>query len=54
VNPAGLSITYTLPVSASGYDLTNITVYGGWADAGRNEQKYNVYYSTVAAPTSWA
>jgi hypothetical protein len=53
VNPAGLSITYTLPVLAAGYDLTNVTVYGGWADAGRNEQKYNVYYSTVAAPTSW-
>jgi len=53
VNPAGLSITYTLPVSATGYDITNIMVYGGWADAGRNEQKYNVYYSTVAAPTSF-
>jgi hypothetical protein len=53
VNPAGLSITYTLPVSATGYDITNIMVYGGWADAGRNEQKYTVYYSTVAAPTSF-
>ena len=53
VNPAGLSITYTLPASATGYDLTNIMVFGGWADAGRNEQKYNIYYSTVAAPTSF-
>ena len=53
VNPAGQSITYTLPTSANGYDITNIVVYGGWADAGRNEQKYNVYYSTVAAPTSF-
>ncbi len=53
VNPAGLSITYTLPYSANGYDLTNIVVYGGWADAGRNQQKYNVYYSTVAAPASF-
>ncbi|MDB6109782.1 MAG: Immunoglobulin subtype, partial [Pedosphaera sp.] len=51
--PGGLSITYTLPASPNGYDLTNIVVYGGWADAGRNEQKYNVYYSTVAAPTSF-
>ena len=53
VNPAGQSITYNLPVSATGYDITNIVVYGGWADAGRNEQKYNIYYSTVAAPTSF-
>jgi hypothetical protein len=53
VNPAGQSVTYTLPPSTSGYDLTNIVVYGGWADAGRNEQKYNIFYSTVAAPTSF-
>ena len=43
VNPAGQSITYTLPASTSGYDITNIVVYGGWADAGRNEQKYNIF-----------
>ncbi|HZI32649.1 MAG TPA: hypothetical protein VFF11_09915, partial [Candidatus Binatia bacterium] len=24
-------LVYTLPASASGYNLTNITVYGGWA-----------------------
>jgi hypothetical protein len=53
INPAGQSITYTLPVSATGYDLSNIMVYGGWADAGRNQQKYAIYYSTVAAPTSF-
>lgn len=53
INPAGQSITYALPVSTSGYDLTNIVVYGGWADAGRNEQKYTIYYSTIAAPTSF-
>ncbi len=53
VNPAGQSITYTLPVTPNGYDLTNIVVYGGWSDAGRNQQKYTVYYSTVAAPTSF-
>jgi len=33
---------------ATGYDLTNIVVYGGWGDAGRDEQKYEVLYSTVA------
>ncbi len=52
-NDAGLSLTYTLPVSANGngWSLTNITVFGGWGDGGRDEQKYQVLYSTVAAPT---
>jgi hypothetical protein len=51
INPAGSSVTYTLPSSSTGWSLTNITVYGGWGDAGRNEQKYQVLYSTVSAPT---
>ncbi|MBC8096761.1 MAG: hypothetical protein H7Y43_13210 [Akkermansiaceae bacterium] len=53
-NP-GTAMTYTLDTSAApnGFDLTNITVYGGWADSGRNEQKYEVKYSTIAAPTSF-
>ena len=51
VSPAGQSVTYTLPSSPTyGYDVTNITVYGGWGDAGRNEQKYEVLYSSVANP----
>ncbi len=52
-SPAGMSITYTLPSTANGYDLTNIMVYGGWSDGGRDEQKYNVYYSTVSAPSTF-
>ena len=50
-NSAGLSVTYTLPTSANGWSVTNITVYGGWGDNGRDEQKYQVLYSTVSAPT---
>lgn len=50
---AGASMTYTLPVSTYGYNLTNITVYGGWADDGRNEQKYQVLYSTVGSSGPW-
>jgi alpha-L-rhamnosidase len=50
---AGSTIIYTLPPAANGYDLTNITVYGGWADNGRDQQAYTVYYSTVAAPTNF-
>jgi hypothetical protein len=51
---AGQSMTYTLPSSATyGFDVTNITVYGGWGDHGRNEQKYEILYSTVANPTAF-
>lgn len=53
---AGLSMTYNLDttLSPNGYDLTNIVVYGGWPDNGRNEQKYQVLYSTVAAPNTFS
>jgi alpha-L-rhamnosidase len=50
---AGSSVTYPLAGSATGYDLTNITVYGGWADNGRDQQAYTVYYSTDSAPTNF-
>ena len=50
---AGYTIIYTLTNSATGYDLTNIMVYGGWDDNGRDQQAYTVYYSTVTAPTNF-
>jgi alpha-L-rhamnosidase len=50
---AGYTVIYALPGSTNGYDLTNITVYGGWADSGRDQQAYTAYYSTVAAPTNF-
>jgi hypothetical protein len=50
---AGSNIVYTLAGSANGYNLTNITVYGGWKDNGRDAQAYTVYYSTVWAPTNF-
>lgn len=50
---AGQSMTYFLPTAAQGYTITNITIYGGWPDDGRNEQKYQVLFSTVAAPTTF-
>ncbi|HWQ90605.1 MAG TPA: hypothetical protein VN673_02955, partial [Clostridia bacterium] len=48
---AGLSATYTLPVATLGYDVTNITIYSGWKDSGRDGQAYNISYSTVDNPT---
>jgi hypothetical protein len=50
---AGQSVTYTLTGSAGGYTLTNIVVYGGWGDAGRDQQAYTVYYSKVSAPATF-
>ncbi|EEF61585.1 glycoside hydrolase family 78 protein [Pedosphaera parvula] len=50
---AGSLLVYSLTNSASGYDLTNITVYGGWADNGRDQQAYTISYSTVMAPTNF-
>lgn len=55
VAPAGAAMTYTLNTNAAPYglDITNITVYGGWPNSGRNEQKYQVFYSTVSAPDNY-
>ena len=50
---AGSSISYMLPASATGWDLTNLVVYGGWSDNGRDWQRYQVYYSTTANPTNF-
>ena len=47
---AGSLLVYTLPASTFGYNLTNITVYGGWQDNGRDSQEFTVYYSTIANP----
>jgi hypothetical protein len=52
-NGAGSLLIYALGNSPTGYDLTNITVYGGWADNGRDQQAYTVSYSTVKAPTDF-
>lgn len=52
-NGAGSSVVYTLTGSTNGYDLTNIVVYGGWGDNGRDQQAYTVYYSTMAAPANF-
>jgi hypothetical protein len=52
---AGYQMTYTLVTTSAtyGFDLTNITVFGGWNDATRNEQKYQVLYSTVQSPNTF-
>ena len=50
---AGSSLIYSLTNSPAGYDLTNITVYGGWADNGRDQQAYTVSYATVTAPADF-
>ncbi len=47
---AGSLLIYTLPATTYGENITNITVYGGWQDNGRDAQTYEVYYSTVSTP----
>ncbi len=49
----GNSVTYTLNGSQSGFDLTNIMVYAGWSDKGRDQQAYTISYSTVADPNNF-
>ncbi len=50
---AGATVIYSLAGPSNGYNLTNITVYGGWSDAGRDQQAYTVSYSQVASPASF-
>ncbi|MDB6068819.1 MAG: multidomain protein with s-layer y region, glug motif, ig motif, i-set domain, pkd domain, partial [Pedosphaera sp.] len=50
----GHSVTYTLTGSANGYNLSNVVVYAGWGDNGRDQQAYTVSYSKVATPTTFA
>jgi hypothetical protein len=52
---AGTTLTYTLVTNSAPYGLniTNITVFGGWASADHNEQSYQVLYSTVQSPTNF-
>jgi hypothetical protein len=50
---AGALLIYSLAGSATGYNLSNIVVYGGWADNGRDQQAYTVSYSTMLAPTNF-
>lgn len=50
---AGQFVTYHLGGSDNGYTLTNIMVYGGWGDAGRDQQAFTIYYSTVTSPATF-
>jgi len=51
---AGTTLIYPLTnASPNGFNLTNITVYGGWRDAGRDQQAFTVHYSTVASPAAF-
>ena len=54
-NTAGTTVTYTLNTAASplGFNLNSIAVYGGWNDNGRDQQDYQVLYSTVQNPTTF-
>ena len=47
VNGASILFTLDLTNAAFGFDVSDIIGYGGWNDAGRDRQLYNLYYSVV-------
>jgi hypothetical protein len=49
----GTAITYTLTGSATGYDLNEIVLFGGWGDTGRDENQFQVSYSTASNPSTF-
>ena len=51
----GATITWTLntSVNTNGYEITQITSFGGWGDFERNDQRYSVELSYVGSPTTF-
>ena len=51
----GGSVTYYLntPGASPGYDISQVNVYSGWNDDGRDGQNYTLSYSTVANPLTF-
>jgi hypothetical protein len=45
------SVTFTLDTSTNtrGYDVSSIAGYGGWGDAGRDQQRYSIFVSQVGS-----
>ncbi len=54
-NQQGSSIIFTLPPTAGnvGWTITNLTSFGGWGDDGREEQSYQVSYSSPLSPSNF-
>ncbi len=46
---AGTFVVYNLGANALGYSLSQISVYGGWSDSTRDEQRFTVSYATVGS-----
>jgi autotransporter-associated beta strand protein len=47
-------LTYTLGAASQGYDVTQINIYSGWGDSGReNITLTSISYSTVANPVTF-
>ena len=52
---SGGSVTYYLntPGASPGYDISQVNVYSGWENDGRDGQNYTLSYSTVANPLTF-
>jgi len=49
-NNGGTTVTYTLTAPS---DIDSIVVYGGWQDGGRDQQAFNILYSTAGDPANF-
>lgn len=52
---AGQSVIFTLLTNSSplGFEISQVQVYGGWSDAGRRDQQYEVLVAPVNDPTNF-
>lgn len=50
---SGSSLTYTLPSSPFGYNLTEVDAYTGWGDYGRANPHVSVSYALITDPSTF-
>ncbi len=50
-NNGGTSVTYSLGSNPAGYNITNINVFGGWNDNGRDQTAFTVLIALASSPT---
>jgi len=50
---SGSFLTYTLTGSATGYDITSIDAFSGWADFGRANPEVRFSYSLISDPLNF-
>lgn len=49
-NNTTITYNFNLTNANQGFTITEVDVFSGWRDSGRDRQDYSVLYSTIAAP----